>query len=72
VAASLPNCPWFELPFEPPAYTVELYENAFEEGIKLENGFIHVPDQAGLGFTLRDGFIEQYKVPFDQKRCGIR
>lgn len=62
VAASLPNCPWFELPFEPPAYTVGLYGNMFTEGIKVEDGFIHVPDAPGLGFTIKEGFIEQYRV----------
>ena len=62
VAASLPNCPWFELPFEPPAYTVEMYEDIFTEGIKVENGFIHLPDAPGLGFTIKEGFIEQYRV----------
>lgn len=64
VAASLPNCPWFELPFEPPAYTIEMYNNVFKEGLKIENGFIHLPDKPGLGFEFRDGFLENNKVPF--------
>jgi D-arabinonate dehydratase len=72
VAASLPNCPWFELPFEPPAYTVDMYKNVFEGGIRVENGFIHVPEQPGLGFTFKEGFIEANKVPFNKERCGIR
>ena len=72
VAASLPNCPWFELPFEPPAYSVEMYKDVFEDGIHVENGFIHLPEQPGLGFTFKEGFIEANKVPFNQERCGIR
>lgn len=71
VAASLPNCPWFELPFEPPAYTVEMYADVFKEGIKLEDGFIHVPDRPGLGFEFKDGFIEENRVEFTKQSCGI-
>ncbi len=62
VAASLPNCPWFELPFEPPAYTIGMYDKVFEKGIRVEDGFIHLPEEAGLGFTFREGFIEQHRV----------
>ncbi len=62
LAASLPNCPWFELPFEPPAYTIDMYNSVFKEGIKVENGFIHVPERPGLGFEFIDGYVEQNKV----------
>ncbi len=72
VAASLPNCPWFELPFEPPAYTISMYDNVFKEGIRVEDGFIYVPDKPGLGFEFRDGFLEENRVPFSKESCGIR
>jgi L-alanine-DL-glutamate epimerase-like enolase superfamily enzyme len=72
VAASLPNCPWFELPYEPPAYTIEMYNDVFKEGIKVENGFIHVPEKPGLGFEFLDGFIEENRVTFSKESCGIR
>lgn len=62
VAASLPNCPWFELPFEPPAYTVGMYQDIFTDGIRVEDGFIHMHDAPGLGFTIKDGFVEQHRV----------
>lgn len=72
VAASLPNCPWLELPFEPPAYTVEMYDTVFEQGLQIEDGFIRIPDRPGLGFMFREGFIEQNRVPFTRESIGIR
>lgn len=71
VAASLPNCPWFELPFEPPAYTVDMYDHVFREGLRVEDGFIYVPDKPGLGFEFRDNFIEANRVPFNKESCDI-
>ena len=71
IAASLPNCPWLELPFEPPAYTEALYSTIFEEGLQIQNGWLTVPDRPGLGFTLREGFLEQYRVPFQKEAIGI-
>ena len=71
VAASLPNCPWMELPFEPPAYSMEYYKSAFKECFEIQDGYVIVPDRPGLGFDFPDGFIEQYRVPFDKKDIGI-
>lgn len=62
LAASLPNCPWFELPFEPPAYTTTMYDDVFKDGIDIRDGYIYVPDKPGLGFEFIDGFIEKNKV----------
>lgn len=65
LAASLPNCPWFELPYEPPAWNLDIYDLIFEEGLTLKNGKIVVPQTPGLGFTLKEGFLEKHKVPYD-------
>ena len=65
LAASLPNCPWFELPYEPPAWNLDIYDLIFEEGLTLKDGKIVVPQTPGLGFTLKEGFLEKYKVPYD-------
>lgn len=67
VAASLPNCPWFELPFEPPAYTIEMYEDIFTEGLAIQDGFILLPEKPGLGFAFKHDFITSNKVEFDPK-----
>lgn len=71
VAASLPNCPWFELPFEPPAYTIEMYEKVFKHGLEIKDGFIHLPNRPGLGYELQDDFIEKNRVPFSAEKCGL-
>lgn len=71
LAASLPNCPWFEMPFEPPAYTRETYDLAFTRPLQIQDGTITVPDAPGLGFTLKEDFIEQYRVPFTKEAIGL-
>ena len=72
VAASLPNCPWLELPFEPPAYTTQLYSTIFEEGLEIQDGWLTVPDRPGLGFTLKEGFVEEHRIPFTKESIGLR
>ncbi len=62
LAASLPNCPWFELPFEPPAYTIEMYKSIFKNELKIEDGWIYLPEKPGLGFELVDGYLEKNTV----------
>lgn len=71
LAASLPNCPWFEVPFEPPAYTLDMYKDVFINPPVIQNGIIKVPEGPGLGFEFVEGFIENNKVEFDPKACGI-
>ncbi|KIL38615.1 hypothetical protein SD70_25325 [Gordoniibacillus kamchatkensis] len=72
LAASLPNCPWFELPYEPPAWNLDIYNVIFAEGLTLEEGAIVVPERPGLGFTLREGFLETYRVPYDAEQWTVR
>ena len=71
VAASLPNCPWFELPFEPPAYTLEMYNSIFKEGLDIDDGYLLIPDRPGLGFEFQDGYIAKNSVDFDKSQIGI-
>src|SRR4029077_12656211 len=35
----------------------------FEERLRVENGFIHVPDTPRLGCTVREAVVERYRVP---------
>ncbi|GGD77863.1 mandelate racemase/muconate lactonizing enzyme family protein [Paenibacillus nasutitermitis] len=72
LAASLPNCPWFELPYEPPAWNLDIYTIIFEEGLELKEGRIVVPDRPGLGFKLKEGFLEQNRVPHDPQQWMVR
>lgn len=71
LAASLPNCPWFELPYEPPSWNLDIYNLIFEDGLTLRDGRIVVPDRPGLGFKLREGFLEQNRVPGDPSQWEI-
>ena len=71
IAASLPNCPWFELPFEPPAFTLDMYDGIFKEGLHIEDGYIYLPERPGLGYEFRDGFLEEHKVPFTKAGIGL-
>lgn len=66
LAASLPNCPWFEYPYEPPAWDHTLYSMIFEEGLTIQNGNIHLPQKPGLGFTLRKEFLVENSLSSDQ------
>ena len=72
LAASLPNCPWFELPYEPPAWSLELYTLIFKDGLSLADGKIVLPAKPGLGFELKEGFLDQYRVPYDPKQWDVQ
>ena len=71
LAASLPNCPWFELPYEPPAWGLDMYSLIFEEGLTVRNGNVVLPQTPGLGFTLKEGFIERYRVDYDPQAWNV-
>jgi len=72
LAASLPNCPWFELPYEPPAWNLDVYDIIFEEGLTLKDGKISVPRTPGLGFTLKADFIDKYRVPHNPAMWNVQ
>jgi L-alanine-DL-glutamate epimerase-like enolase superfamily enzyme len=35
----------------------------FEERLRIEDGWIHVPDGPGIGCTVRDAVVERYRIP---------
>ena len=58
LAASLPNCPWFEFPVDPPAWTVESRDFMLAEPYRVDpEGGITVSDRPGLGFVLNEEII---------------
>jgi L-alanine-DL-glutamate epimerase-like enolase superfamily enzyme len=61
LAAATPNCPWFEYPVDPPAWTIEARDFMVAEpfGI-LPDGTISVSDRPGFGFELDETAIETY------------
>lgn len=61
LAASLPNCPWFEFPVDPPAWTVESRDFMLAEPYRVDSeGGISVSDTPGLGFVLNEDLILRY------------
>ena len=61
LAASLPNCPWFEFPIDPPAWTNESRDFMLAEPFQIKkDGSITVSDKPGLGLELNEDAIRQY------------
>ena len=53
LAAATPNCPWFEFPVDPPAWTNDARDFMLEEAYTVDaDGNISVPDAPGFGFRL--------------------
>ncbi|MCF8001379.1 MAG: mandelate racemase/muconate lactonizing enzyme family protein [Halanaerobiales bacterium] len=62
LAASLPNCPWFEYPYEEPGWGHRANNFLFKDKLKIQNGYIEVPQKPGLGFEIDSAKIEKYKI----------
>jgi L-alanine-DL-glutamate epimerase-like enolase superfamily enzyme len=63
LAASLPNCPWFEVPIDPPAWTPRARDAMLVHEFAIdEDGFMRVPDAPGFGIVLDRAAIERYAV----------
>jgi D-galactarolactone cycloisomerase len=61
LAAATPNCPWFEYPVDPPAWTIEARDFMVAEPFGISpDGTISVSDQPGFGFDLDEAAIETY------------
>ncbi|MBX3002267.1 MAG: mandelate racemase/muconate lactonizing enzyme family protein [Caldilineaceae bacterium] len=63
LAMSLPNCPWFEFPIDPPAWTDEARDFMLTTPYDVDaDGTITVPNAPGLGIELDRERIRQYTV----------
>ena len=63
LAAATPNCPWFEFPVDPPAWSDEARDFMLAEPYDVdEAGRITVPEAPGFGFRLNPEAIEKYTV----------
>lgn len=61
LAAATPNCPWFEFPVDPPAWSDEARDFMLVEPFGVdENGQITVSEEPGFGFRLDAEAIERY------------
>ncbi|MCX6029287.1 MAG: mandelate racemase/muconate lactonizing enzyme family protein [Chloroflexi bacterium] len=61
LAASLPNCPWFEFPLDPPAWTDEARDFMLSQPFEISSqGTITVSDLPGLGIVLDEAAVTRY------------
>jgi L-alanine-DL-glutamate epimerase-like enolase superfamily enzyme len=62
LAASIPNCPWIEYPYDPPSYTVDTWQMMLKEKIVIDkDGYLPVPQKPGLGVDVDEEVIEKYR-----------
>ena len=63
VAASLPNCPYIEYAFDPPAFTIESLQGTIQEPLNIDpEGYVPVPQRPGLGIELNEEMIRRYRI----------
>lgn len=62
LAASLPNCSWFEYPYEEPGWMHEVGSFLTIGGLELKDGFVTVPQGPGLGLDIDVERVERYTV----------
>jgi L-alanine-DL-glutamate epimerase-like enolase superfamily enzyme len=61
LAASLPNCPWFEFPVDPPGWTVEARDFMLKQPFQVDaDGTIGLSDLPGLGLELDELAIQKH------------
>ncbi|MGI9951814.1 mandelate racemase/muconate lactonizing enzyme family protein [Moorellaceae bacterium AZ2] len=62
LAGALPNCPWFEYPYEINSWDHKVNNFLFEDPLVIsEDGYIHVPQRPGLGFSLNKEIVARYR-----------
>ena len=61
LAASIPNCPWFEFPVDPPGWTVEARDFMLKQPFQVDaDGTISLSEAPGLGLELDEWAIQKY------------
>ena len=61
LAGSIPNCPWFEYPVDPPAWTIEARDFMLRQPVEIEkDGTIRVPDRPGFGIEIDDEAVRKF------------
>ncbi len=66
LAASLPNCDWFEYPYDPPGWDHPANHLLFTEPFRFQDGDVLVPQRPGLGFALDREALDRYRLPTPQ------
>ncbi len=67
VAAAVPNCPFIEYPYDPPAWTPEVRDFLLAEPIRIDSeGYVRLPDRPGLGIELDEEKLKRYEIGGEQ------
>jgi D-galactarolactone cycloisomerase len=63
LAAAVPNCPFIEFPYDPPAWPVETRDFFLTEPVRIDaDGAVVLPDKPGLGIELDEEKCAKYEV----------
>jgi L-alanine-DL-glutamate epimerase-like enolase superfamily enzyme len=63
LAAAVPNCPFIEFPYDPPAWTPETRDFLLTEPIRIDKeGYLRLPDKPGLGIELDPDKMKKYEA----------
>jgi D-galactarolactone cycloisomerase len=63
LAAAVPNCPFIEFPYDPPAWPVETRDFVLAEPVRIDtDGYAVLPDKPGLGIELDEEKCRRYEV----------
>jgi D-galactarolactone cycloisomerase len=63
LAASMPNCPYIELPDERPNWAPEVRDILLKNPVVIDpDGYVTVPQSSGMGFELDWAVIDKYTV----------
>jgi D-galactarolactone cycloisomerase len=65
LACAVSKCPYLELPFDPPVWTPERRDYMLHPEYRLMidgNGYLHVPENPGLGCELDEEAISRYEL----------
>jgi len=63
LAAAVPNCPYIEFPYDPPAWTLESRDFFLTEPVRIDaEGFAVLPGKPGLGIELDEEKCKRYEV----------
>jgi L-alanine-DL-glutamate epimerase-like enolase superfamily enzyme len=65
LACAVSQCPYLELPFDPPAWTTERRDYMLQSEDRLmidDEGYLQVPEKPGFGFELDETALSQYQV----------
>ncbi|MDQ3525526.1 MAG: mandelate racemase/muconate lactonizing enzyme family protein [Chloroflexota bacterium] len=63
LAASLPNCNWLEIPYDPPAFTHQGRDALLNSSLTVdEDGMVALPNTPGLGIDLDRGLLAHLRM----------